>query len=397
MTNFNENDFLNIVHVIGTLDPRCGGPPQVCAALAATQVRHGHRVAVVTENETAREILDEEYAAKCPGFERVAVHCSPVKLSIFGAGRLCRFSSEVIDKADVVHAHGFWELVLVAAAKRVRRRKGVFVVRPAGMLDPWSLSQRGLKKKIAMALTHRELLHGRGFIHALTGAEVEHTLRLNGTRLPVEIPNGVSEAMLEASRNRPRGAYRRVLPVLGDDPFVLFLGRIHYKKGLDRLAEGFLRLAQRHPTVRLVVAGQEEGAGPEARAILGDADVSKRVHWVGPLYGEAKQAAMQDAVCFTLPSRQEGFSVAVLEAMAVACPVVITPECHFDSLVDFGAGQIVAGEAVPLADAWLKYLESDQLRAESGMAAQRLVATQYTWDVIARRLETEYGRSLSES
>ncbi|MBB6441778.1 glycosyltransferase involved in cell wall biosynthesis [Phycisphaera mikurensis] len=351
----------------------------------------------MTSHATDPEVLRDEYREKCPGFEEVRqLHAPPSKRLLLGSG-LAADGLEALDRADVVHAHGVWEPVLVAAARRVRRRRGVFVLRPAGMLDPWSLAQKPLKKRLARALTHRAIFRGRGFVHALTDAEQEHVGSLAGV-MPIRIvPNGVSDAMLRAAETRNPDTYRRTLPELGTDPYVLFLGRLHHKKGLDRLARAFSVLAERHDRVQLVVAGQEEGAGPEAARVLAAAGVSRRAHFVGPLLGEAKQAAMQGAACFALPSRQEGFSVAVLEALATGCPAVITPECHFDALEPAGAGRVVNGDdAAAVAAAWHGYLDSADARSAAGAAATRLVSSAFTWDHIAERLAGLYDDCLRD-
>ena len=98
---------------------------------------------------------------------------------------------------------------------------------------------------------------------------------------------------------------------LGGRRYVVFIARLHYKKGLDYLADAFAIVAPQSPDLDLVVAGPDEGAKSDFEDRIRRAGVGKRVHLVGPLYGPDKFAALVDCTCFCLPSRQEGFSVAV--------------------------------------------------------------------------------------
>jgi len=108
-----------------------------------------------------------------------------------------------------------------------------------------------------------------------------------------------------------------------------------------------------------------------------------RVDVIGPLYGRAKIAALVDAACFCLPSRQEGFSVAVLEAMACAVPVVISEACHFPEVAEVGAGTIVPLDAPALAKALGDVVADPGNAARMGAAGAALVRSRYTWEAIA--------------
>src|SRR5207253_6602065 len=108
------------------------------------------------------------------------------------------------------------------------------------------------------------------------------------------------------------------------EPYILFLSRLHMKKGLDVLAEAFRTIAAKRSGVHLVVAGPDDGARADFVNRIEAAKLNDRVHLVGSLHGSEKWAALQGAACFVLPSRQEGFSVAILEALASRTSVVVT-------------------------------------------------------------------------
>jgi glycosyltransferase involved in cell wall biosynthesis len=249
------------------------------------------------------------------------------------------------------------------------------------MLDPWSLSQKRWKKQTALVLGYRTLLRRAAFLHVLNRDE-EKLLRPLRLGVPTAIlPNGVFLDELEPLPSR--GTFRARHPELGSAPYVLFLSRMHYKKGLDVLAHAFERLAAVNADVRLVVAGPDQGAGPAFVQAIARAGLQHRVHLIGPLYGEAKLAAFVDAACFCLPSRQEGFSVAITEALACGVPVVITQACHFPEVAEVGAGSIVELDPAAIADALSLILQVPARAAAMGAAGAALVRERYTWPRIA--------------
>jgi glycosyltransferase involved in cell wall biosynthesis len=255
-----------------------------------------------------------------------------------------------------------------------------------GMLDPWSLRQSRWKKRAALAVAHRRLLNGAARLH-LGNADEERLIRpLRLTAPRVIVPNGVTPP----ADWPPAGAFRATRPELGGDPFVLFLSRLHPKKGLDLLAEAFAAVAGRVPGVRLVVAGPDDGSRADFEARVAWLRVADRVHLVGPLYGADKWAALRDAACFCLPSRQEGFSVAILEALACGRPAVVTENCHFPEVGTAGAGVVTRLDARAVADGLIAVLSDPAAADRMGAAGRGLVAERYTWGRVAAQLEGVY-------
>jgi glycosyltransferase involved in cell wall biosynthesis len=256
------------------------------------------------------------------------------------------------------------------------------------MLDPWSLAQKKWKKKLAMALGRRRALQQAAFIHTLNTDEADliQPLRL-GTPC-VTIPNGVF--LSEIDPLPAPGTFRKRFPELGEHPFVLFLSRLHYKKGLDYLAAAFAFLAAKFPDLRLVVAGPDDGARTLFEKEIATYNLTHRVLLPGGLYGPDKFAALVDAACFCLPTRQEGFSVAVLEALASSTPVVITPECHFPDVERVGAGYIAELNAQSVAACLEKILSNPNARQTLGAAGRRLIETEYLWEKVAASTIAHY-------
>jgi glycosyltransferase involved in cell wall biosynthesis len=249
------------------------------------------------------------------------------------------------------------------------------------MLDPWSLRQKATKKRIALLLGYRKMLAETCFLHALNSDEKALIEQL-GLPCPIEvISNGV---FLEEIEPLPaRGTFYAAHPPLRSRPFVLFLGRLHYKKGLDYLADAFALLAQVNEQVQLVVAGPDGGEREVFQQRVRHLGITQRVHIIGPLYGREKIAALVDAACFCLPSRQEGFSVAVTEALACGLPAIVSRACHFPEIAEVGAGEIVPLEARAIVAALGRMLSDSQRRDTMGKAGRELVASRYTWSRVA--------------
>jgi glycosyltransferase involved in cell wall biosynthesis len=208
------------------------------------------------------------------------------------------------------------------------------------------------------------------------------------------IPNGIYPR--EFDPLPALGQFYAAYPALKEKPYILFLSRVHYKKGLDYLADAFAKVAPAHPDVQLVIAGPDEGAAEPFQQAIASFGLSDRVHILGPIYGQNRFTALVDCACFCLPSRQEGFSIAILEAMACGRPVVITDACHFPEVAKVGAGEVVPLDAGALAGA-IGHILSDRPKAEQmGQTGRDLVMKDYTWPSIARQLVDAYQRHIKQ-
>jgi len=168
-----------------------------------------------------------------------------------------------------------------------------------------------------------------------------------------------------------------------DRPYILFMSRLHYKKGLDYLADAFAEFAEADRDTQLVVAGPEEGAGEAFRQQVQALGVADRVHVIGPIQGEEKRGALVDAACFCLPSRQEGFSVAITEAIGHGVPVVVTEGCHFPEVQSEGAGLVLPLDAKEIGRALIRVMSDPGLRQQMSEKGRALAVQSYTWPKIA--------------
>ena len=389
-----DNRPLRILHVVESLDPAMGGPPVAALKLATAQARQGDDVHMLSYQVPGAEPNIAAFFAETPEVARVHQHYlpEPTASERLMADSVADAAPPLISGMDIVHLHGVWAPMLIRVAREARRLGVSYVVTPHGMLHPWALSQGWLKKRVGLWL-NRQMLDSALFMHALNGEEhaAIERLRLNA---PTEIfANGIFPE--EVRDLPPRGSFRARHPELGDAPYVLFLSRLHIKKGTDYLADAFSLLGRLRPHVRLVVVGPDGGAGEAMQRRLRECGLSRRTYFMGPLYGRAKSEAIVDAEVFCLPSRQEGLSIAVIEALSAGVPCVLTRTCNFPEVEEAGAGYVVDSDAASIALALQKVVDDRAGWPGMSEAGRRLVLERFTWPVIARQAGDAYRRHLA--
>ncbi|GAB1490104.1 glycosyltransferase [Opitutaceae bacterium] len=286
---------------------------------------------------------------------------------------------------DLLHVHGLWSHASVACLAVARRDRKPYVVSPHGMLDPGALRFSRWKKQIASALFQRDHLDRAAVLHALSATEARG-IREAGYTGPVAIlPNGVNlptAAPDRTSATKPASARSRTL---------LYLGRIHPKKGLPALIEAWIPFSA-HGALganwRLVIAGWNEVAHEEAlRAQVAAAQADDRVVFAGPLWGEAKDAALGAADAFILPSLSEGLPMSVLEAWARGKPALITPACNLPEGLAAGAALPITPDAAGIHQGLERLARLDDAELRSmGISAHQLVEAKFAWPAIAANM-----------
>jgi len=244
-------------------------------------------------------------------------------------------------------------------------------------LEPWCLNYKALKKRIYAALIQRRILNKAAAIHTITQEEVEH-IKAFGVDSPIfTIPNGID--LEEFSELPPREEIEKLYPELQDKKVVLFLGRIHPKKGLDLLARAFGKIARERKDVHLIIVGPDErGYRSEVERLLVSEGVVEKVTFTGMLTGREKLAALSRADICVIPSYSEVRSIVALEAIICRLPVIITRQCHFPEVAEARAGIVIDSDSAQLAEAMVKLLDNTKLREEMGNNGRRLVMKRFT-------------------
>ena len=285
---------------------------------------------------------------------------------------------------DIVMPQGLWTYTSVVSLGHARFTKRPYVIHPHGMLDPWAVRKSRWKKDIAALLFERRHLEGAACLRSLSHDETR-SIRALGLRNPIAmIPNGVdlppeAEEGQWSEAGRRRFESRRTL---------LFLGRIHPKKGPSELVEGWRISQARHNGWVLEIAGWDNGGHEvKLRDRIARCGLEGSVKCVGSLFGECKESALRRASAFILPSLSEGLPMAVLEAWSYAKPVLITPQCNLPEGFAADAAIQIESNSESIAGALDHLIRmSDDEIAEMGRRGRRLVEQAFAWPKAAAQM-----------
>jgi glycosyltransferase involved in cell wall biosynthesis len=348
---------LRILHVIYSLSLKHGGPPE-----GLRQLAEGYRQAGIHLEVASLDGPDESFLKELP----FPVHAfGPVK-SVYGySPSLLPWLRENVSRYDAVVINGIWQYNSFAAWRAVKN-KVPYAVFIHGALDPWFQEKYPLKHL-------KKVLYWRAFQYPVLrdALAVLFTTQTEKEQALVSFrPNKWNGVVVPYGTNRPDGdpeAHKEVFyaacPAVRNRRFLLFMARIHEKKGCDLLIEAFSRVAASEPDLDLVMAGPDQvGLKATLEKQAQRAGIADRIHWPGLLQKDAKYGAFHAAEAFILPSHQENFGISVAEALACGKPVLISDKVNiWQDVAADGAG-IVAADTVDgthsLLQQWLAMPES---------------------------------------
>lgn len=281
---------------------------------------------------------------------------------------------------SVFHQHGFYAYTSAVCGFAARRHARPLVSHPQGMFDPWILRRSRLKKGVARWLYEDANFRHARLWRAVTAKEADQIRALGFTADVAVIPNGIDTGVFRPLGDaKPHGEEGRTL---------LFLGRLHPKKGLDLLLKAWTSLGVLRRDWRLVIAGpDEEGYLANLHRWIKRYELNTTVTLPGPLHGSAKLEALQSADAFVLCSHSEGLPMAVLEAMACALPVIVSDECNLPEIAAANCGWICRPNEVSLCEALRELLHAnDRELRERGAAARDLAQRRFERGVVAAAL-----------
>lgn len=376
---------MKIIHVVALASPdgAYGGPLRVAmnqvkalresghdAILIAGQAGYGPDVPEAIDDAPAR-LFPAEHLLGRRGFGSLT---SP---------RLLRWLRDAAPRVDILHVHLARDF-LTARAALVARSAGVpYVVQTHGMIRP----PRNTAQRLFDAAVTRRALAGAQRIYALNVVEVAQLEAVGANPGGIAVlPNGVGLPPPPVPASGP-----------GRGPEGLFLGRLHRRKRPLAFAEAAIAIAERHSAARFAIVGPDEGerAGVEAAVRSAPREVRERVTVEGPLGPEQTLARIARSDFFVLPSIDEPFGMAAVEAMSVGKPVVVTTSCGLaDDVRAHSAGLVVGSGREELRDAMERLVSDGALRRRLGANGRRLVEDRFTMDRVVRRLLDDYAESI---
>lgn len=326
---------MHILHVISSLDPRLGGPPAALRGLTLAQRQLGQDITVVTTRRSDHDASIEE-ELRNTGISVYSLGPTRTPLGLHPSIRPTL--KKTIANADVIHIHGLWEDIQHHAATESKRIQKPYIFSPHGMLDPWSLKQSAWKKKFYMGWRLKNDLNSASKIHCCSQIECD-LIKPLGLKPPSFVePNGIDfnefNPLPEPNLFRARHAQ------IADQRIVLFLSRIHHKKGLDLLIPAFSQ-AGLQDTLLILAGPCDKTYREKLDRMIEDNNLSNRVIFTGMLNGRERIEALCDADLFVLPSYQENFGIVVIESLAAGTPVLISDQVNiWNAIRDANVGYI---------------------------------------------------------
>jgi glycosyltransferase involved in cell wall biosynthesis len=377
-----------IVHCQPTLDGSYGGPARTVPALCSAIASNGLRTSLISAN--SKSPVTNPELAKNEGYD---LYWSK---SESGSSFLDILENSLgHQKPDILHVHGLWRSYHISSVRWAKHNKIPIIISPRGMLQPWALNDKKLKKKLAMSLYQNKLLEHASMFHAASIEEAK-SIRSLGFKQPIIVlANGVNFPK-SPLLTHPKEKNIRTL---------LFLSRLHPSKGLIHLVEAWSRLNR--GGWRLVIAGPGEATFVKKLATLSknlgliwrkvdalddcscnDPDV---IYWVGALDDTQKWEMYSNSDAFVLPTFSENFGVSIAEAMAAALPVVTTYGAPWQLLQETRSGWWIPIGLKPLEVALqeIMCLKSEELM-NMGKRGQKESYSRFSWDLIGQQMVQSY-------
>lgn len=362
---------MHILHIISSIDLSGGGPSKSVSDLALNQASLGQNVTIFT-NASANSYLKQ---SPHPNLKLEFVKETPFKQALNTLLTTAKF--------DLLHGHGIWQMPVHQMAQLANKKGIPYIVSPRGMLEPWSLETGKWKKKLAMALYQRNDLTQAACIHATAQMEAENIRKL-GFKNPIAIiSNGIDLSEFPAQLQKAKK----------EKNTLLFLSRIHKKKGIELLIEAW---QQQEKTLRQSWQVEIAGNGEETyiaslQKLINEKGLANEISIIGPQFGEAKLAAYNRADLFVLPTYSENFGIVVAEALACGVPVITTKGTPWEELITQNAGWWIDIGTQPLVETLNKAMQLNKIeRWEMGRNGRQLVEENYAIEAVAKQMVELY-------
>ena len=345
---------MRVLHVVSGISPTSGGPTRSVKGICRALSKAGVDVTLLVLH--GEDVFDNP--------------CG-VKVLYNGIAHVERY--------DIVHLHGLWNPALHAVARRCRLVGVKYIISPRGMLDPWALSVKKWKKRVAMFLYQRRDLKGAAAFHVTAKDELSHVRAAGFSQLCIVAPNAVDLPTMMPERFLSKGVKT-----------ALFLSRLHPGKGLLTLAEAWATVSPKGWRMK-VVGPDSYGHKNDVVSALMRLGISEDWEFVDALDDVHKWEAYRTADLLVHPSVSENFGITIAEGLAAGLPVIATKGTPWVELVERKCGWWIDIGVEPLEKALQAAMTlSDLERQAMGIRGRKLVEEKYTWDAVVNTMIKGY-------
>lgn len=309
---------MNICIITSTIDKSYGGPARSVPILAKGLAQNGVNTTLLTqESANMNTHLLDESNVKLVTVPRRKFNVDVKNIIING-------------NFDVLHLQNLWDPFIHKMAKLARKLNIPYIMTPRGMLEPWSLQQKKWKKKIALAIYQKEDLRKAACILATSHMEAIH-IRDLGIKAPIAvIPNGIDVSEYSCRALSDRDSVKKQ---------IVFLSRIHQKKGIELLIQAWERIYEKYPEWNIVIAGNgDESYIRSLGELIKSKPIEKSMKIVPPVFGNDKMRLYYESSIFVLPTYSENFGMVIAEAMSCGVPAITTNGTPWQELNELGIG-----------------------------------------------------------
>ena len=366
---------MKVIQTISSIDETTGGPARSITGLVGS-------LALSDEIEKLYLFTLKSVNPLIQNLENSKVNLQFFETTFLDYSKTLNVALQKCD-VDLFHGHGIWEQPIHQMASIARKRKLPYIISVRGMLEPWSLTQGKLKKKIALLLFQYKDLQKANCLHATGKMELE-SIRALGFKNPIaNIPNGIKIEQYPIKDFSKKSDFKKIL----------FLSRIHPKKGIENLINcwGNLDTAIRENWIIEIVGNGDENYINSLQKIIIEKNMEHQITIIGPVFGNEKVNCYQSADIFVLPTYSENFGIVIAEALCCGVPVITTKGTPWEELEEVNAGRWIDIGEEPLKKALYELMMKSYLQRETmGRNGRKLIEERYSIEAVAKKMKQLY-------
>jgi len=366
---------MKILNINSLLNPASGG------GTAERTIQMSRFLCFENEIDVSILTLDLDITSKvCNSLEGVKIITIPCLNRRFLVPSI--FNNDIaksIKDADIIHLMGHWNLINLLSFFWIKKYKKPYAVCPAGALPIFGRSK--LFKRIFNFFGGRYYIKVANANIAITKDEINHFKSYGVDEKKITLlPNGVDPTLFKYTNNNIRQKL-----MIGENPFILFVGRLNLIKGPDLLLEAFSRVEGDFENYSLIFAGKDDGLQENLQAIVKKYELEKKVRFIGFVENQLKSELYHAADLLVIPSRFEAMSIVVLESAISGTPVMMTDTCGLEEFAGINGGYLVRPEIFSIERGLRVLLSNRGNLFERGEQMKSYVESFFSWSLIIRK------------